>query len=57
MKSTHQQIENSVVLLPITKSELEELMTKTGFKNQHFYGNFTQQAFDANSQALVVKAW
>lgn len=57
VKSTHQQIENSVVLLPITKSELKELLIETGFKNHHFFGNFTQQAFDVNSQALVVTTW
>jgi ubiquinone/menaquinone biosynthesis C-methylase UbiE len=57
VKKSGKQIKNKVVLLPILHSELKQLLTDTGFKNHHFFGNFTQQAFDVNSQALVVTAW
>ncbi|MDP2087832.1 MAG: class I SAM-dependent methyltransferase [Flavobacteriaceae bacterium] len=57
VKSTHQKIENRLVLLPILQEELQQLLTETDFKNQHFYGNFLQQPFDFNSPALVVEAW
>lgn len=57
VKSTHQQIENSVVLLPILKSEIEQLLIKAGFKNSNFYGNFNEEFFSLESPALIVEAW
>lgn len=57
VKSTHQQIKNSVVLLPILKSELEQLLKKAGFQNCNFFGNFKGEMYDLDSPALIVEAW
>ena len=57
VKSTHQQIKNGVVLLPILKSELEQLLKKAGFKNCNFFGNFKGEMYDLDSPALIVEAW
>jgi SAM-dependent methyltransferase len=57
VKTSNQRIKNSVVLLPILKSELEELMIKSGFKNLSFFGNFKGDSFDIDSPALIVEAW
>ncbi|MDP3353259.1 MAG: class I SAM-dependent methyltransferase [Flavobacteriaceae bacterium] len=57
VKLTHQKIENKVVLLPILKSELEELLIKVGFKSLNFYGNFKGDSFDIDSPAVIVEAW
>lgn len=57
IKSTHQKIENRVVLLPILKSALEDLIKKAGFKSCNFYGNFKRAEFNVDSPALIVEAW
>jgi 2-polyprenyl-3-methyl-5-hydroxy-6-metoxy-1,4-benzoquinol methylase len=57
VKSTHQQIRNSVVLLPILKSALEQLLKKAGFQNSNFFGNFKGEMYDLDSPALIVEAW
>ena len=57
VKSTHQQIKNGVVLLPILKSELEQLLKKAGFQNCNFFGNFKGEMYDLDSPALIVEAW
>jgi 2-polyprenyl-3-methyl-5-hydroxy-6-metoxy-1,4-benzoquinol methylase len=57
VKSTHQQIKNSVVLLPILKSEFEQLLKKAGFQNCNFFGNFKGEMFDLDGPALIVEAW
>lgn len=57
VKSTHQQIKNSVVLLPILKSALEQLLKKAGFQNSNFFGNFKGEMYDLDSPALIVEAW
>lgn len=57
VKSTLQKIENKVILLPILKSELEELLIKAGFKNYNFFGNFNGEIYNNDSLALIVEAW
>lgn len=57
VKSTQQKIENKVVLLPILQDELQQLLTKNGYVNQQFYGNFNRADFNVESPALIIEAW
>lgn len=57
VKATNQIIENSIELLPLLKKELTLLLTKAGFNNCNFYGNFKQEAHTVESPALIVEAW
>lgn len=51
-------LENTVKLLPVLQHNIATLLTTCGFKNTHFYGNFTKEVFNPESSpALVFVAW
>lgn len=56
IKSTGEKVNNSVQLLPITKSELESILIQTRFKNIEFFGNFAGAPLEDKSLPLVFKA-
>ncbi|MBS3994116.1 MAG: class I SAM-dependent methyltransferase [Bacteroidetes bacterium] len=51
-------LKNTVKLLPVLQHNIATLLTTSGFKNTHFYGNFTNEDFNPESSpALVFVAW
>lgn len=54
VKSTGQEITNSVKLYPIRKIKLQELMNEAGFKNFEFYGGFHSEPLNETSLPLIV---
>lgn len=54
IKSTGQEIANSVQLYPIRKNKLQELLEEAGFGAFEFFGNFSEEAFRDNSLTLIV---
>ncbi|WP_111710256.1 class I SAM-dependent methyltransferase [Lutibacter citreus] len=57
IKSTQQEIKNSIELLPLLQKELALLLKKAGFCNCNYYGNFNYESFSIESPALIVEAW
>jgi len=56
IKEKKEYIENSLLLLPMRKNELEKLLHKIGFKDVEFYASFAKAQFNENSMPLVVSA-
>jgi len=56
IKSTGEQVINSVDLVPLRKTELEILLKETGYSNIRFYGGFNKEPLNEKSIPLVVEA-
>lgn len=54
LKETGETLENSTLLLPVRKNELEKLLTLAGFSNLCFYSNFTKSPAGDDHLPLVV---
>ena len=54
VKSTGQEIENSVKLYDIRKNKLQELLEHAGFMDVDFFGNFNMEPLLENSLPLIV---
>jgi len=54
IKSTAQEIKNSVKLNPIRQNKLQELLAKAGFENIEFFGSFDSEPLQENSLPLIV---
>lgn len=54
IKSTGQEIENSIPLFAINKQELTSLLIQAGLKDISFFGNFKGDPLQANSIPLVL---
>ncbi len=51
---TDLRIENTIPLLPIRPSELNDLLTNTGFREIEMYGNFAMSPFEKDSVPYVL---
>ena len=56
IKETGQKIHNSIILIPLRKERLEEMLEKSGYRRIKFYGNFKREPLLAESIPLVVIA-
>lgn len=56
VKSENRKIQNSVLLNPLRKEHLEELLLKNGFGALQFFGDFKGGPLLANSTPLVLAA-
>lgn len=56
LKDSGEKIENTIQLYPLRKSEIENLLEKSGFSEWQFYGNFKMDEFMRTSIPLIVKA-
>lgn len=54
VKSTGQEIENSVQLHALTLKKLQELLEESGFKNCEYFGNFEGGPFQEKGLTLVA---
>jgi 2-polyprenyl-3-methyl-5-hydroxy-6-metoxy-1,4-benzoquinol methylase len=54
IKSTGEEIVNSVKLYAIRKNKLQELLTEAGFSELEFFGNFNGAPLSENSLPLIV---
>ncbi|HCY43357.1 MAG TPA: hypothetical protein DHV48_18810 [Prolixibacteraceae bacterium] len=54
IKSTGQEIANSVKLYAIRQNKLQELLKKAGFGSFEFYGNFKSEPLTNNSLPLIL---
>jgi len=54
IKSSGQEIENSVKLYAIRKNKLQELLEEAGFASFEFYGNFNAEPLTNKSLPLIV---
>jgi len=54
VKSSGQEIENSVKLYAIRKNKLQELLEEAGFASFEFYGNFNAEPLTNKSLPLIV---
>jgi hypothetical protein len=54
VKSTGQEILNSVKLYAIRKEKLQELLIECGFEKMEFFGNFAGEPLQDNSIPLIV---
>lgn len=54
IKSTGQEVNNSIPLFAINKQELTSLLIQTGLKDISFFGNFKGDPLQANSIPLVL---
>jgi len=54
VKSSGQEIANSVKLYAIRKNKLQELLEEAGFGSLEFYGNFKAEPLDNASLPLIV---
>lgn len=54
IKSTGQEIENSVKLYAIGRAKLQELLERSGFGAFEFFGNFNRDQLTENSLPLIV---
>lgn len=54
VKSSGQEIENSVKLYAIRKNKLQELLEEAGFRSFEFYGNFNAEPLTNTSLPLIV---
>lgn len=55
-KETNNTISNTVLLNPLLKSELEELLVKAGFQKHKFFGSFQSEELLEKSFQLIVVA-
>jgi len=53
IKSTGEEIANSVKLYAIRKNKIHKLMEETGFENIEFFGNFNGEPLQENSLPLI----
>lgn len=56
IKKTGITIDNKIALYPIRKEELSSLLTKVGFKNIAFFGDFKRGELHTNSIPLIIEA-
>jgi len=56
IKENNRQISNKIVLYPLRKSQIEELLLMAGFNDFKFYGNFKREPLSSESIPLVVEA-
>jgi len=56
IKESKDQIKNCIPLLALRKSNIETLLSKTGFKEIQFFGNFKREPLTENSMPLIVEA-
>jgi SAM-dependent methyltransferase len=54
IKENGETIHNEVLLNPIGKTELEEMLKETGFGNIRFFGNFKRDKLSSESLPLVI---
>lgn len=54
IKSSGQEISNSVKLYPIRQNKLQELLVETGYTNFEFHGNFKRDPLQESSIPLIV---
>ncbi len=54
IKNTEQVIKNSIKLLPILKSKIENLLQQVGFSRIEFYGDFKKNKHKADSIPLII---
>ncbi len=54
IKSNQQKIENSIPLLALRSSEIQKLLTASGFKNIQLIGNLQGDVLNENSIPLIV---
>ena len=54
IKSTLQEIKNTVKLLAIRPEKLQELLIEAGFKNLEFFGSFNGEPLSETSLTLIV---
>ncbi len=55
-KKTNEVFTNQVVLYPLRKGKLEEILFENGFGKIHFYGNFYGDNFSSKQTACIVCA-
>ncbi len=56
VKETGKEFSNRVVLYPLRKKQLNNLLLQAGFKNLEFYGDFSGNPLHDKSISLIVKA-
>ncbi|TDT72247.1 methyltransferase family protein [Hypnocyclicus thermotrophus] len=56
IKEKNKIIENSIPLIPLKKHEIDNMLTKIGFKNINYYSNFKGDKFSFNSVSLIFSA-
>jgi glycine/sarcosine N-methyltransferase len=56
VKSSGQEIRNSIKLFPISRKVLEEMLVRAGFTDIEFFGNFKRDALQEESIPLVLEA-
>ena len=56
VKSEDLIVENSTLLIPVQKNELEKLLLLTGFSKLQFYGGFDKKPFGQDDLPLIVVA-
>jgi glycine/sarcosine N-methyltransferase len=54
VKESGQEIENSVKLYPVRKSELRKILEESGFESLEFHGSFNREVFTETSLPLLV---
>jgi ubiquinone/menaquinone biosynthesis C-methylase UbiE len=55
-KEQREVLENSVLLYPLRKHELQDMLEKTGYINIRFFGDFTGSPLAETSLALIAVA-
>ena len=53
--NTAEEYENTIELFPLLSADMKELMSKAGFKDVLFYGDFGYSPYDEEAYMLVVK--
>ncbi|MBN1970152.1 MAG: methyltransferase domain-containing protein [Candidatus Delongbacteria bacterium] len=57
IKSENKVLENSIILFPFRKANIENLLLKTGFTDFKFFGDFKGSEYDSKSYHLIVNAY
>lgn len=56
IKSSGQKINGSVLLYPLVKNEIQDLLRDAGFTSAEFYGNYKKDTYLPDSPAIIVSA-
>lgn len=56
LKGEKKEIKNHILLYPVRKNELSNILLRAGFKTFTFYGNFDRDALSNESIPLLVEA-
>lgn len=56
IKSSGEQINGSVLLYPLVKNEIQDLLWEAGFTSAEFFGNYKKDPYLSDSPAIIVSA-